>query len=156
MSEKSDFAVIRIHSRQYGVSAGSTIVLDRVDENTPVDVLLFQTPEGVEIGTPVLEDFGVKLEIIENALGDKITVSRFRNKSRYRKNKGHRQPESRVRVVEVKKGLKSTVSFALPSDQKKAPQASEPKEEKKVPSVKAPKAEKAVAPKKKVTKKASS
>ena len=62
----------------------------------------------IEIGTPVLVDYEVKLKKVEDRRDRKIRVGRFKSKSRYRKVKGHKQPISIFEVEKVgKKGAKT-------------------------------------------------
>jgi len=58
----------------------------------------------VQIGQPEVEKAGVVLKVLEHGKDKKISVRRFKSKSRYRKNKGHRQGISIVEVVSIKAG----------------------------------------------------
>lgn len=92
------YAIIRLGGKQFKVSEGDKIELERQSE-AKAEVLLFANDEKVEIGTPVLENYTAELLEIKQKRGKKIRVGRFKSKSRYRKVKGHKQPLS---VLEVK------------------------------------------------------
>ena len=99
-----DFAVIQINSRQYLVSEGSTFEVDQIDSDYPVEVLAAGIGGKYLIGTPDLKDMIVPVEIVENKKSDKVHVRRYKSKSRYRKNKGHRQQVSVIKVGKIKHG----------------------------------------------------
>jgi large subunit ribosomal protein L21 len=65
------------------------------------EVLLLADKETVKIGEPTVSGAKVEAELIENGRDKKISVIRFRAKSRYFKNKGHRQPFSEVLITKV-------------------------------------------------------
>lgn len=98
--KQDKFAVLRINSRQFVVHEGQILKVDRVGEDTSVEVLLYVEGGEIAVGEPVLENHGAVLSIISQEKDKKIPVRRFKSKSRYRKNRGHRQP---VSIVEVEK-----------------------------------------------------
>ena len=121
-----DFAVIQLNGRQYLVSEGDKLTVDHI-ASTEFSVLLANLDGKEEIGEPELKEVGVELVIIEEGKDKKIHVRRYKSKSRYRKNKGHRQPISILEVKSIKKGIKNKISKNLKveeasaSDIKKAP-----------------------------------
>jgi len=101
------YAVIRFGGRQFKLSEGEKFQIQR-QKDSKNEVLVYGDGENTEIGTPVLENYEVKLEKIEDTRDKKIRVGRFKSKSRYRKVKGHKQPISIFKVVSIgKKGAKS-------------------------------------------------
>ena len=60
------------------------------------------------IGTPIVEEYIVKLNKIDDSRGRKISIGRFKSKSRYRKITGHKQPLSTFEVVSISKKSKGT------------------------------------------------
>ncbi len=97
----TDYAVIQLNSRQFIVKNNSLLKVDRITTESPVKVLLTSVEDKLVIGEPYVESAGVTLEILEQKKDKKINVSRFRNKSRYRKHKGFRQPISLIKVVSI-------------------------------------------------------
>lgn len=94
-----DFAIVRFNGKQHTVVNGDVFKVQRVAADVKPEVLLWSEDGKVEIGTPVLADRSVKIEILENKLDKKINVSRFKAKSRERKHKGFRQPISAIKVT---------------------------------------------------------
>lgn len=101
-----DFAVIRTKGKQYIVHPGEEfemdVVLDKEGKKVTIDEVLLVSKKGkCEIGQPVLKNEKVVLQIIEEKQGEKITTSKFKAKSRYRKKTGSRNTFSKVKVVSI-------------------------------------------------------
>lgn len=99
-------ATISLLGKQYLVSKGDKIVSDRVvgevgSEIDSSDVLLIVDGEDVKVGEPKVEGAKVVLKIVEHTKAEKVVVSRFKAKSRYRKSNGHKQPISKLEVVSI-------------------------------------------------------
>jgi large subunit ribosomal protein L21 len=105
-----NYAVIRTGGKQYRVSEGDLIEVDKLEKDKGKiffdDVLLFVSDKTIKIGKPNLVGERVEAEIIENYKGDKVRVSKFKSKVRYRKVIGFRPSLSRVKVVKI--GLKKS------------------------------------------------
>ena len=109
-TEASDvYAVIRSGGKQYRVSPGQRLRLERLDgaagdRITFDDVLLVSGGGEVAVGTPKVESASVTGEIVEQGRGRKIRVFKYKNKTRYRRLRGHRQLHTAVLVDEVTLG----------------------------------------------------
>ena len=64
-------------------------------------VLLTDDGNETKVGSPYVEGAKVSAELIEQGKADKVTVIRYRQKSRYFKKRGHRQPYTKVRITQV-------------------------------------------------------
>ena len=129
------YAVIRFGGRQFKVSEGDKFQTMR-QYSTNNEVLMYSDGKNMEIGTPTLENYEVKLNKLEDKRDKKIRVGRFKSKSRYRKVKGHKQPISVFEVEKIgKKGAKT---------EKKVVKEVETKEERKVEKKEVKKVEKRV------------
>lgn len=100
------WAIIRTGAKQYKVSAGQTISIEKVmpDKNGNVaflDVLAAKNESKVLLGTPLADKVSVVGKLVENYRGPKIRVVKFKSKSRYRKVQGHRQNLSRVKIEKI-------------------------------------------------------
>jgi len=104
-----DFAVIKLNSKQFLVSEGDQFKIDRIDPNSTVEVLLSSIGENLLIGEPNVSEICVVVEVIEDLKDKKVEVRRYKSKSRYRKNKSHRQPISVVKILSIRKGKKSEI-----------------------------------------------
>jgi large subunit ribosomal protein L21 len=97
------YAVIRLQGRQYKVTEGEELLVDKMNDLklTP-EVLLVADGEKVEVGKPVLKDAKVSLKIVKDVeKGEKIEVYHFKAKSRYRKHTGFRPQYTRVMVTKI-------------------------------------------------------
>lgn len=99
------YAVIETGGKQYQVSEGETLEVELVGEEKGTvsfdKVLLYVDGDAVKVGAPYLEGFSVKAKIEENFKADKVTVGKFKAKSRYRRLRGHRQNYSRVKIDKI-------------------------------------------------------
>lgn len=99
------YAVIQLDGKQFRVEEGDVFAVNRQD-NLNFDVLLYGDSKSIEIGEPNLKNIKIDAKIIENKKADKIDVIRFKNKSHYRRKKGHRQPISVIEINSIKKESK--------------------------------------------------
>lgn len=97
-------AVIRIKGRQYEVSEGEELLVDRkLDTKIEPDVLLVFDENGeVKVGKPVLENAKVVLEVLDEVRGEKLEVLKYKAKSRYRRRYGFRPLFTKIKVKEIK------------------------------------------------------
>lgn len=95
------YVVIKLGSKQFLVQEGDTIELERQPKPLKIDVLMFSQGGKVLIGEPELKEVSVKASVLEEKLGKKTRVARFKKKSGYEKVKGHRQPVSIVRIDKI-------------------------------------------------------
>ncbi|XP_022143625.1 50S ribosomal protein L21, chloroplastic [Momordica charantia] len=101
------FAVVMIGSRQYIVFPGRYIHTQRLkganvnDKITLNKVLLVGTKTHTYIGKPVVTNAAVHAIVEEQGLDDKVIVFKYKKKKNYRRNIGHRQPNTRIRITEI-------------------------------------------------------
>jgi len=111
--KKTEFAVIKTGGKQYKVSLGESLKIEKiigkdntdhkVGDNIVFDkVLLVDDGENTTIGTPFIEGASVSAKIIEIGRLPKVTVIRYKQKSKYFKKNGHRQPFFKVEIVGLK------------------------------------------------------
>lgn len=96
------YAVIKTGGKQYKVSQGDTIEVDKLalEKDGKVifdEVLLMVDDEKVKIGKPFLTD-KVEGKILEHFKGDKVRVAKFKAKARYRKVNGFRASLTKVKI----------------------------------------------------------
>jgi len=103
---KSDvtYAVIRVGGQQFKVSAGDTIVVDRVDaeegKSVTYDTLAVRTDSGAFDGDAA-KHAKVKAKVSEHLLGEKIKVFTYKPKSTFKKTKGHRSRLSKLTIESI-------------------------------------------------------
>lgn len=100
------YAVVKTGGKQYKVSEGDVIEIDRlpIEKDEKVifnDVLLIVTDNGIKIGKPTLTGEKVEGKLLDNFKGDKIRVSKFKSKVRYRKVNGFRASLSKVQIDKI-------------------------------------------------------
>ena len=99
------FAVIATGGKQYRVSPGQELTVEKLDAEvgTSVDiptVMVVDDDGAVSAGDDV-DGRTVSATIKEHVLGDKIRVFTYKNKSRQHKRRGHRQPGTTITIEEI-------------------------------------------------------
>lgn len=111
------YAVISLAGRQFKVSEGDTLKVNKLEKAEP-DVLLYSDGDETEIGDPFVTGINVKIEILEQLKDKKLRVGRFKSKSRYSKVRGHRQLVTLLKVVSLGKTKAKTDSKSVASKTK--------------------------------------
>lgn len=100
------YSVIKTGGKQYLVKDGMEITVDLLDsekgKKVELEALLKFDDEGktFELGAPFLKE-KVSAEVIDNVLGEKIRIARFKAKSRERKVRGFRSKLTKLKIVKV-------------------------------------------------------
>ena len=88
------YAIIATGGKQYRVSEGDVIYIEKidaqVDSTVSFDVLLVGNDGDVKIGTPVVEGVKVEGKVVGQIRGEKIIVFKYKSKKNYRRKQGHR------------------------------------------------------------------
>ena len=97
-------AVIETGGKQYVVENGSVLTVEKLPAAKDgkvvfENVLLVDDGSQVKLGTPYVPGAKVSAEVIEEGRTDKVVVMRYRQKSRYAKKKGHRQPYTKIKIT---------------------------------------------------------
>ena len=100
------YAVIRSGGKQYRVSPGQTIRLEKVagDPGSKVqigEVLLVENDGKLQSGTPLLANAKVEATVLEHDRSNKIIVFKKKRKKQYRRTNGHRQDYTAVRIDSI-------------------------------------------------------
>jgi large subunit ribosomal protein L21 len=99
------YAVIKTGGKQYKVSEGDVIEIDKIvasDGKVVFDqVLLLSTDTGVKIGKPTVDGASVEGKSLGDFRGDKIRVSKFKSKVRYRRVTGFRAELSKIQIEKI-------------------------------------------------------
>ncbi len=101
------YAVVETGGKQYRIASGDVIDVEKI-QGEPGDtveldkVLMIAADEGVSVGAPYLENARVRAVIDKQGRGRKITVFKYKNKSKQsRRTQGHRQSFTRLRIEEI-------------------------------------------------------
>lgn len=106
MSDQTKYAVIQTGGKQYRVSEGDRITVERLAADAGSDitidrVLMIGGDGSTRIGTPVVDGASVTATITEHNRGPKIEVFKFKPKKRYRRHTGHRQEQTRLTITGI-------------------------------------------------------
>ena len=97
-------AVIKTGGKQYKVSQEQSLKIEKIEGEAGTVIkfptLLVAEEEKVQLGRPLLGEL-VEGRILEQGRGKKIHVIKFKNKTRYRRNIGHRQPYTKVEIMKI-------------------------------------------------------
>ena len=113
------FAVIKSGGRQYKISVGQTLEVNRlpVDDGAQVkfeEVLLISDENGSMIGTPLLDNAMVLATAIKQGRGEKLIVFRYKSKKRFRHRRGHRQELTILSIDDIVADGKSLITGNAP------------------------------------------
>ena len=99
------YAIIATGGKQYRVSEGDVIYIEKidaaVDSTVSFDVLLVGNEGDVKVGTPVVEGVKVEGKVVGQVRGEKIIVFKYKSKKNYRRKQGHRQPYTKVEITKI-------------------------------------------------------
>ena len=102
----SKIAIIKTGGKQYKVKEKQTLKIEKLDkkegDKVKFETLLVSDAEGKEVnlGKPSL---GAKVEgkVLEQGKTKKISVIKYKSKTRYKRNLGHRQSFTKVEIVGI-------------------------------------------------------
>ncbi len=104
-----EFAVIKTGGKQYKVAVGDSVKIEKItgeykegDKITFDKVLLVDNGKDTTIGMPTIKGAEVKGTLEEIGRATKVTVIHYKQKSRYFKKNGHRQPFFKVKIDSIK------------------------------------------------------
>lgn len=104
-----EFAVIQTGGKQYRVSVGDVVSIEKIigdhkvgDALTFDKVLMTDNGKDTTIGTPFISGAKVMAKLTGIGRSRKVEVVKYKAKSRYYKNRGHRQPFFKVEITGLK------------------------------------------------------
>ncbi len=97
------FAIIQTGGKQYKVSEGDTIFIEKLDVEAG-DKVKFEEVlmAGDKIGSPLLDGAVVEGVVEKHGKGKKIIVFKHKAKKGYKRKQGHRQPYTKVEIKKIK------------------------------------------------------
>ncbi len=100
------FAVIKTGGKQYVVNEGDVLNVEKLEaeagKSVNFETLLLAEDDGskVEVGAPSLGE-KVTAEVLEHDRAKKVSVVKYKPKSRYRRRVGHRQHFTKVKITKI-------------------------------------------------------
>lgn len=100
------YAVFQSGGKQHRVSEGQVVRLEKLEVSTGESVefdsvLMVVNGEDVKIGAPVVAGAKVVAEVISHGRGDKVKIVKFRRRKHSRKQQGHRQWFTEVKITGI-------------------------------------------------------
>jgi large subunit ribosomal protein L21 len=99
-------AIIKTGGKQYKIKEGQILKIEKLigvkDEAVKFDTLLIANDENTDlnIGQPSLGEL-VAGKIIEHSKAKKVSVVKYKNKTRYLRNVGHRQSFTKIEITKI-------------------------------------------------------
>ncbi len=101
------YAIVKTGGKQYRVTAGQTVRVEKLDgqvgESVALENVLLVGGDGeTRIGKPMVEGASVDAEIVEQGRRAKILVFKKKRRKGYHKKQGHRQLFTGLRIKEIR------------------------------------------------------
>jgi len=99
------YAVVRTGGKQYKVSAGDMLKVEKLEgsvgDTIELNEVLMVGGENVAIGTPLVPSASVIGKIVEQGKDKKILVFKSKRRKNSRKLNGHRQPRTILKIEKI-------------------------------------------------------
>ncbi|WP_177419252.1 50S ribosomal protein L21 [endosymbiont of Lamellibrachia barhami] len=100
------YAVIQTGGKQYRVSEGDTVKVEKLDveEGASVEldkVLMVADGEDIKVGTPYVDGGKVTATVKSHGRGKKVKIIKFRRRKHHMKRQGHRQWYTELQVTGI-------------------------------------------------------
>ncbi len=100
------FAVVSLNGNQYKVMPEKEYdiaLMAETDDKKIIfsEVMLVSDEKKVTVGTPFIKDAKVEAEILGETTGKKVVGTKFKAKKRYKRNLGHKQHYTRVKILSI-------------------------------------------------------
>jgi large subunit ribosomal protein L21 len=100
------YAVVESGSKKYRVSAGDTLVVDRLkaeagSETTLERVLLVSGDGKVSVGAPLVKNATVTADVVEHKRGPKLIAFKMKRRKGYHRTVGHRQELTVLKIKNI-------------------------------------------------------
>ena len=103
------YAVIESGGKQHKVVPGEVLQLEKlnVDAGGTIDfdkVMMIGEGENITIGAPYVDGGKVSAEVLSHGRADKVTIIKMRRRKHYRRQAGHRQHYTEVKITDITGG----------------------------------------------------
>lgn len=119
------YAVIQTGGKQYRITAGSIIEVEKLDGNaganvTLSEVLALSGGAKMLLGSPTVTGATVTAQILAQGKGDKVIIFKKKRRHNYRRKNGHRQPITTLHITDISYQGSSLASAEARSIKEKA------------------------------------
>ena len=98
------YAIIATGGKQYKVSEGDVIYVEKLDAETgsvvTFDRVIAVSDEGLKVGEDVA-NATVSASVVDQVKGKKVIVYKYKRKTGYHKKMGHRQAYTKVKIDKI-------------------------------------------------------
>jgi large subunit ribosomal protein L21 len=102
----SVYAIIETGGKQYRVSPGDTILVERlatpVGEQVTLEDVRLLGGDQTRVGTPRVDGAAVLGTVIEHSRDRKVRVFKYKRRKHYRRTRGHRQAYTAIKIDELR------------------------------------------------------
>ena len=96
------FAIIETGGKQYKVSVGEELFIEKLDVEAEDKVVFDKVlMVGDKVGAPYVQGATVEAVVEKNGKAKKIIVYKYKSKKNYHKKQGHRQPYTKVKIEAI-------------------------------------------------------
>jgi large subunit ribosomal protein L21 len=99
------YAVFKTGGKQYRVEKGDRLRVEKlaggVGDAVTFDEVLLLSADAIKLGKPLVGGAKVEAKIVDQGLGAKIIVFKFRRRKNYRRKRGHRQPFTALEITNI-------------------------------------------------------
>lgn len=117
------YAVIRTGGKQYRVTAGSILEVERLDvaagDTVKIAEVLALSGDKQIIGAPLVEGAHVEAQVLAQEKSDKVLVFKKKRRHNYKRKNGHRQQITVLHILNIVLNGKSVVSVEPRQPRKK-------------------------------------
>ncbi|MBI3322649.1 MAG: 50S ribosomal protein L21 [Candidatus Omnitrophica bacterium] len=101
-----EYAIILTGGKQYRVSPGALLDVEKLDGEAGAEVQLEQVlavrkESAFQVGRPSLTGTRVKAQIVAQTQGPKVINFKFKRRKGYHRKVGHRQELTRLKILEI-------------------------------------------------------
>jgi large subunit ribosomal protein L21 len=101
------YAVLQTGGKQYKVSEGDVIFIEKldaeVDSTIELKSLLAVSKEDgtLIVGSPIVEGASLSAKVLGQGKAKKVVVFKYKSKKDYRRKQGHRQPYTKLQIEKI-------------------------------------------------------
>lgn len=100
------YAIIATGGKQYRVAEGDLLRIEKLEAEVGSEVvfdrvLMVGSGDDVRVGAPLVDGGSVTATVETHGRGDKVRIVKFRRRKHYRKQMGHRQYYTAVRITGI-------------------------------------------------------
>jgi len=101
------YAVIEAGGKQHRVAEGETLSIEKIEVPTgeKIDfdkVLMVANGDKISVGAPYVSGSKVTAEVVAHGRGEKVSIIKFRRRKHYRRQAGHRQWFTEIKITSIK------------------------------------------------------